>query len=415
MKLLILIFISCMIIFVLRFHHPVENSAKNFITTGTIASLAESHDNYLQFLFLPENTQIPLVLRWYYPPPVHLNPGDQWMLHIKTKNQKGNVQMDLKNQLMERAHWKYPIDHIRLMIYKRLENTLSGNEGLGFISALTIGMRDHITENQWEDLRGTGTNHLMAIAGLHIGFISLIFYSIVNSFWRRSYKLMLMMPAQDAANIAALSSACMYSALAGFSLPTQRAIIMLSVFLLANLCRLRLSPWCSYLLALSIVLAHNPLCVSFPTFWLSFTAVGLLIYAHGGRSGEKTWWDHWTRAQWIMALGLIPLNLLFFQQIALIGFMGNCIAIPFVGFIILPLCLLGICWPYCWKIASFLLMHFWKIMHWLATLPHSQYFLTIHPNYLASLFFAVILLLAPKGFPHRWLGLLGFLPLFIRH
>jgi competence protein ComEC len=140
--------------------------------------------------------------------------------------------------------------------------------------------------------------------------------------------------------------------------------------------------------------------------------VGLLIYGNGGRTGEADWMWHWTRAQWVMAIGLIPLNLLFFQQLSWVGFIANLIAIPIVGFIILPLCLSGIFFHPLWTLAEYLLMEFWRLMHFLANIPHSQYYQTISHHWILSSFIGILLLLAPRGFPARYLGILWLLPLF---
>ncbi len=214
------VFFACLIIFALRFHLPSQLSDQDFITTGTIGSLAEIHQHNIQFLFIIHNINHnthhiskKIWLSWYAPPPVHLHVGDEWQLHIRIKptqknwllsnniNAMGTVKFDLKNQLIQRHRWDYPIEHLRELIYTRLKNTLTPELGLGFISALTVGMRDHITENQWDDLRGTGTNHLMAIAGLHIGFVSGMGYFLLDFLWRRFSVLMLWMPAQEAATI----------------------------------------------------------------------------------------------------------------------------------------------------------------------------------------------------------------------
>lgn len=424
-----IIFLICLIIFASRFHLPPQLPNDDFIKIGRIGSLAEYHQHNINFLFILNNTHQKIWLSWYAPPPVHLHVGDDWQLHIRIKptqknwllanniNAIGTVKFDLKNQLIQRNRLSYPIEHLRELIYTRLKNTLSPESGLGFISALTIGMRDYITENQWDDLRGTGTNHLMAIAGLHIGFVSGMGYFLVNFLWRRFSILMLWIPAQEAATIAALITAFFYSALSGFALPAQRAVIMLSVFLITYLARRKIHTWSSYFLAMGFILALEPLSILTPTFWLSFTAVGLLIYGNSGRIGHQGFWWHATHAQWVMAVGLIPLSFLFFQQVSLTGFIANCISIPLVGFIILPLCLLGIFFNFFWTIAGFILIHFWPVMHWLASFPHSQWHQNISYNdaVFTSIFIGMLLLLAPRGFPCRWMGLWGLVPLFPHH
>jgi competence protein ComEC len=413
-------------IFLLRFYLPPQLPSMQLLTTGRIASIAEHQPHSLQFIFITDQSQHRLWVNWYAPPPVNISIGDHWELALQIKSTNKNwllaqgingiatVQMNYKNQILGRNHWQYPIDHCRELIYQRLQQSLSNNSGLGFISALSIGMRDKITTNQWQDLRGTGTNHLMAIAGLHIGFVVAMFYNLINFYWRRFPLLMLRIPAQEAGTIAALIAALFYSALAGFALPTQRAIIMLSVFLLAKLSRRNIGLWTNWWIALSIILAYEPLAVLTPSFWLSFTAVALLIYGNAARVQASGWWWHWGRAQWVMAIGLVPLSLLFFQQVSLISFIANFIAIPFVGFIILPLCLLGDATTLglFWKIAAYLLMHFWPLMHWLANFPHSQWQQAVPHDWLIfSTFIGVLLLLAPRGWPARWLGIIWLLPL----
>lgn len=66
-----------------------------------------------------------------------------------------------------------------------------------------------------------------------------------------------------------------------------------------------------------------------------------MIYASSYRVGGNKFWQQWGRAQWVLALGLLPISILFFQQTSLLNFVANIIAIPWVGFIVLPLCLLG--------------------------------------------------------------------------
>lgn len=407
-----------------NFNFPQQLPPQDRLTTGIISSIPEHQNHSLQFIFVPTHTQHKIFLRWYYPPPVHLHVGDKWMLHITTTpawqnwlltqhiNALGTVKFDYQNQLLLPQDTYFPLQDLRQRIYAALKKTLENKSGLGFISALTIGMRDNITQTQWNDLRGTGTNHLMAIAGLHIGFLFGFIYFLANKLWRFSERLMLILPAQEAGLIIGFIVAVFYAALSGFAIPAKRAVIMLAVFVLTKLSRRKISIFIGYFAALFFVLFLEPLSIFIPTFWLSFTAVALLIYGNGGRVGKVSWLWHWTRAQWVMAIGLIPLNLLFFQQLSLVGFFSNLIAIPFIGLIILPLCLAGIIFHPLWIVAEFLLMHFWFIMHWLANIPHSQYYQVISEKWMLTSFVGVLLLLAPRGFPGRLWGIVWLLPLF---
>ncbi|MFU8797178.1 MAG: DNA internalization-related competence protein ComEC/Rec2 [Gammaproteobacteria bacterium] len=306
-------------------------------------------------------------------------------------------------------NWQFFVPKIRQTLQHQIEKTLSGRELSGMISGLTIGIRSTITPAQWQVMQATGTNHLMAISGLHIGFISIFLFFTTGWLWRCSARLPLWIPAQQIAAIGALFAAIIYSALAGFSLPTQRAVIMLAVFLGSILLRKELAPWQSWSLALFFILAWDPLAALSDSFWLSFGAVGVILYAMGGRisHGKKTTSGQWLRVQWAVGLGLAPLTLLFFQQVSLIGFLANLIAIPWVGFVVLPLCFIY------WKWAETALSWLWSVLEWLAAVPYMQIHMPISNSALILAIFSVLLLLAPRGTPGRWIGVIGLLPLFL--
>ena len=152
-----------------------------------------------------------------------------------------------------------------------------------------------MTSEQWEVFRRTGTSHLIAISGLHIGLIAGFMFLVVNFVWRQIPALTLRIPAQQIAAVFSLGAALFYSLLAGFSLPTQRALIMLTVVLSGVLLRRRVATWDSLSLALLTVLVMDPLSVMSASFWLSFGAVTVIICTINARlKPSKLWW-RWGR------------------------------------------------------------------------------------------------------------------------
>jgi competence protein ComEC len=95
------------------------------------------------------------------------------------------------------------------------------------------------------------------------------------------------------------------------------------------------------LLSLNAVLLFEPLVSLQPGFWLSFTAVGILILAFSGRLGAWSWLQSWTRAQWLIAIGLLPVLLALNLPVSLSGPLANLFAVPWVSVVVLPLALLG--------------------------------------------------------------------------
>ena len=122
---------------------------------------------------------------------------------------------------------------------------------------------------QWEVLTRTGTNHLIAISGLHVGMVAAFLFFLSRWVWSRSARLTLLIAAPRAGALAALGGAVVYSALAGFAVSTQRALIMLAVILGAVLFSRTVRPASGIALALVGVLILDPQAV---------LAYGCLLY-----------------------------------------------------------------------------------------------------------------------------------------
>lgn len=119
------------------------------------------------------------------------------------------------------------ISRWRQDIAKRISALLPGSGSLGVIQALVIGVRQDITPEQWHLFRRTGTVHLIAISGLHIGLIAGLIYFLVLK--ATAWTGILRVAPPRAAAIAAVIAGLFYAALAGFAVPTQRALIMLAM------------------------------------------------------------------------------------------------------------------------------------------------------------------------------------------
>jgi competence protein ComEC len=315
------------------------------------------------------------------------------------------------------------LDSARLKLAQKIDQALPDTQFKGIIQALVVGDRNNITQEQWQTLRGSGTLHLMAISGLHIGMLGGIGYLMGAGLGRLWPRICLYVPAPVMGAIGALFCALCYSALAGFSLPTQRALVMLAAVMLGLITRRKVHPRTPLSLALFILLILNPFAVTQPGFWLSFIAVGLLMFALEKNSSESRP-RQWSRAQGVLLIGLLPLNLLFFKGTPLVGPVANLIAIPWIGFTVLPASLSGSLLlalgveqgGLFLRLAEWCLALIWPILEWLQGLPLS--WLALPAPGTASLILAgmgLILILAPSGWPGRTLGGVFLLPLFLSH
>ncbi|MDJ0806311.1 MAG: ComEC family competence protein, partial [Gammaproteobacteria bacterium] len=121
------------------------------------------------------------------------------------------------------------LHRLRQRLGMEIEHRTEDPRVVALVKALAIGDRSGMSSDDWRVFTSTGTSHLVAISGLHIGMVAGLALFLGQWVWRRSSRLMLWLAAPRAAAWLALLSAASYAALAGFSLPTQRALIMLSL------------------------------------------------------------------------------------------------------------------------------------------------------------------------------------------
>lgn len=210
----------------------------------------------------------------------------------------------------------------------------------GAIAALVLGDGSGLSTGDWRLLQHTGTVHLMVISGQHIALLAGFLYGLVALLaklgaWPARW------PWLPCACALALGGALIYGVLAGFEVPVRRACVMVALVLLWRMRFRHLGAWWPLLLALIVVLLLEPLASLQPGFWLSFSAVAVLVLVFGGRLGVWGWWRGLTRAQWTMAIGLLPMMLILGLPVSSSGPLANLVAVPWVGMVVVPLALLG--------------------------------------------------------------------------
>ncbi len=434
---------------------PKILAGKTLIAKGRIVSIPELYQHAVRFDFLINSIKTSVSI--HYPLRVRINgylyqnfsklanfkKGDIWQFAIRLHRPRsfwtpgsfdyqaelfqqnisatGYIVGKLPSYLIQPAGAYYVIDSLRQKLSANVKKALQKYPLPGLISALTTGMRSEISDKQWQVMRGTGTNHLFAISGLHLAFIAGIIYWIIHFGYSRIPYAALWIPSSQMAAVCTLLCAIFYSALAGFALPTQRALLMLSVFSLAILARRYFTSWHAFNIALLLILILEPFAVLSSSFWLSFMAVALIFYAVSNRIRPLKNWRAWCRIQLTVSLGLIPLSLLFFQQISWLGFVANLLAIPWIGFLILPLSLLGslitlassTLGAYILVLAERLLELLWQLLSFFSEIPWAQYHCFVStPGLIFTSLCGLLMILAAKGIPARWLGLIWIAPLF---
>lgn len=420
--------------------------------SGTIASLPQREGRILRFVLSVELAQrndgkpvmLPKRVRlaWYGKRSPELIPGERWQLQVKLKrpwSMRNPGSFDFEEWLFQQgiratgyvregkdnhrlaAASGYPVLRLRYAIRQAIAEQLGDHPMRGIITALAIGERGAISDEQWDVLLASGTNHLVAISGLHVGLVAGLIYLLTLRLWRLCARCCERLPAPRAAALVALLAALCYAALAGFSIPTQRALLMLVIVLGAVWWRRPIERGRVLLLALWAVTALDPASILSAGFWLSFAAVSWILYGMGGRLETTGLWWRWGRVQLLVALGLLPLLLLFFQQGSLSAPLANLLAVPWVSLLVVPLTLTGVLllglWPTAGgallTLAATLMGWLWPLLHWLSeaipVLPLATSGWMVLPAMAGLLW-----LLAPRGWPLRSMGVILLLPLLLR-
>ncbi len=434
---------------------PLAWEGADIRLVGVVAQMPQPNDRNLRFEFDVERVLTPqaavparIALSWWgshaqdgNPGSIpQLRPGERWELTVRLRRPHGLHNpngFDYEAWLLERNIratgyvrapagarrlaafvWKPQtlIERVREAVRARINEALPGAQYGGVLIALAIGEQRAIPPEQWQVFTRTGVNHLMSISGLHVTMIAGLAFWFVYGLWRLSPRLMLYLPARKAAAIAGLLAACLYAWLASFAVPAQRTVYMLAVVAAALWSGRLTAPGTVLCLALLAVVVLDPWAPISAGFWLSFGAVGVIMFVSAHRIGEPHWLASWARVQWAITLGLAPLLVALFQQLSLISPLANALAIPLISLAVVPLTLLGVIVPgtILLQWAHGLMAACGAVLSWLATHSAAVWQQHAPPAWAVGAALAgVAWMLLPRGFPARWIGACAMLPLFL--
>ncbi|MCI5148923.1 MAG: DNA internalization-related competence protein ComEC/Rec2, partial [Candidatus Electrothrix sp. MAN1_4] len=257
-------------------------------------------------------------------------------------------------------------EQLRQQVSRFLRHNLPGPIA-GTYQALLIGSRAGVSQEIQEHFKATGTMHLLAISGLHMGLLALMIGAIISRLLKRSEQVLLRTHVPTLTLLASLPILFGYSLIAGMNTPALRALIMTIIFFAAIIQRRQHS--LPHLLAAAalIVLVRNPLTLFTASFQLSFSAVAALIVFlpailpsplnnENDRAGKEepavkqNWlaWLAWLARCWqrfilpaflisvTATLGTLPFMLFHFHRFSLVGPVMNLLVEPFLCFWALP-------------------------------------------------------------------------------
>lgn len=239
-----------------------------------------------------------------------------------------------------------------LAIRARIRDSLAAHdcdrEALALVTAISIGDTGAMTREQWRVFAATGTSHLVAISGLHVTLFAWMVSAFARPLWR-AVKPLQRVRREVLALPCGVLAALGYSLLAGFSIPTQRTVLMLSVIAMVRLSGRVLRPLDVLGAAVIGVLLIDPLAPLDAGFWLSFGAVAALVLHDSGQPSRPAVHgaslpaavQRVLREQLWVGAALAPLTLLLFGTLSLAGWLANPVAIPAFSLLLVPLSLLA--------------------------------------------------------------------------
>jgi competence protein ComEC len=222
----------------------------------------------------------------------------------------------------------------------RIDEIVGDPEAAAVLTAITLGFRGGLDAGTRDALAATGTGHLLAISGLHVGLVAGAGGFAAGGLARRVTRGR--RPARDWAALGALLGAAVYCVFAGMPVSARRALLMTAVALGALLCRRGGSVPAALGLALALVLATDPLAVLDPGLWLSFGAVATIIAAVAGRRASPGLLPAALRIQAALAVGMLVCTVAWFGRISLVAPLANLLAVPWFSLFVVPPALAGV-------------------------------------------------------------------------
>lgn len=241
------------------------------------------------------------------------------------------------------------INRLRARIRHGVEAQIAGDPG-AFAAALMTGDRAGIGQEVVEDLRRSNLSHLLAISGLHMGLLAGFVFSALRYGFALFPALALRVNSKKLAAIIAIGASWFYLLLSGGNVATERAFVMVAVMLVAVLFDRRALSLRSVAMAAMILLLAQPESLMEPGFQMSFAATVALVAGFAALRGRvqthrMPWWASaiftLVFSSFLAGLATAPVAAAHFNRVAGYGLLANLLAVPVMGFAVMPAAVLS--------------------------------------------------------------------------
>jgi competence protein ComEC len=350
---------------------PARFEGDSILTVLQVADFPRERGETTSFLARPvDDPRIPPTVRLsWYDAAERPEIGDVWQLEVRLRRPRGTSNPGVfdyetwlfrerlgatgyvvnghRNRRLQQATG-HSVDQLRQRIVRRLESILGDADTAAVVAAISVGARHGITAEQWQRYAQSGTSHLMAISGLHVGLAATAGWFLVVV---GCGALRLGGNHLKIAWLASLVLAGGYACLSGYAVPARRATLMLLLLVLALLSSREPRPFAVLAAACIAVVAQDPLATLAPGFQLSFTSVLLLLW-FAQRRAVVPGYSRTARfargviqlaaVQVFLLFGLLPLTITNFGRLSFVAPLVNFAAVPLFSVVTVPLALAGV-------------------------------------------------------------------------
>ena len=419
---------------------PAELQGQDLVVTGTVTGLVDRDDRRSRFSFAIDPSDRRqgqpdlrlLLLSWYANEANSLVSGDRCSFIVRLRRPRGLVNsggFDYQSWLLQQGY--SAVGSVRSLKQDcasstafddrlgRLRSSIQGSINAadmtnnGILVALSVGSKKQLSD-QWDNLARLGIVHLVVISGLHIGLVAALCTWLGYGLSRLLLLQGQLQVGRWLPSVLGFFGAGYYSLLAGFSLPSQRALIAVAVVMLARLLYRRVSPVGCLLWALLLIAIDQPLAVLGAGFWLSFLAVALLLlwFLPWHPVAIRSRFRSVVGAQFGLMVALLVPSLLYMGKASWLAPMVNIVAVPWISLVTVPLCVLAsllfsvseAAAVFLWQLADYSVSALWLLLD---LVPQSMGLITspvaIDIWLILGATIAVFGLLMPAGLRGKWL------------
>ncbi|MBP9788052.1 MAG: DNA internalization-related competence protein ComEC/Rec2, partial [Acinetobacter sp.] len=341
-------------------------------------------------------------------------------------------QRHLKQQKSMQAKLLLNVEIMRLD-FRQMLNT-SNLQHKGLLLALLTGDESLLSNTLKQQFQQLGISHLLAISGPHV----LIFALMLTWFLQRLVQrycpqIYLWQPRQILVLLPFLLSVLLYVACVGFEIPAMRTLLTVLIASLFLFFRQSIRPFSVLIYSASLLLLFDPFSILSAGFWLSYGACFILLriyqtIAQLPQDQPLTWIQKiflaakaLIESQSKIFIALLPLVLIFFQQVSWVAPLSNLIAIPVLSAVVVPLDILAACvWltipvlgKLLFQLNDFVLSLLLWMLETLQQIAPQLYGVSYTPFMMLTFILGLIILFMPRGtIPKAW-ALICFLPILL--